>query len=459
MFANLCRFSLLLAILLAASAVAQSDDAPTSGTTALIEEAVALIDQTDVPIQERIARTEAILREHPGAAEVWAALGELRRDAGEDEAALLAFERAVAKDDSLYSAWHWIGILNKRERRDLDRALEAFQQAIDHGARKSRELNEIAVTLAYKGRMAEALQTWEETIADDPGWAVPYANAIKAALYLDDEDKAQELFEAGIKADEFEENIALHWGQYLLNDGDEDEAADVYRRALERAPENAVLRFYYGLALRESGDEDAAIENLKRAYTLGLKEGRPDVYEAANEQLFATRYPKEWKRLQKAAKTVFANHESQEDIVKAAEKGLKILNPIISDHPDIWNAYLVRGVAYRRMNEPALAKRDLRRVLELSPNEPNACIHLAMLHRDLDEMEDATKYAHEAAEAAPRDPSILANAAFVFLDADDCKSARMMFDRARDLVPEGSIPADQDPLFPLQDEIQANCGQ
>ncbi|MBI5154365.1 tetratricopeptide repeat protein, partial [Candidatus Poribacteria bacterium] len=154
--------------------------------------------------EERLPELEELAIAHPDSPDAWAALGELRMSAGQDGLALDAFNRAVQRDANLYSSWHWIGILNKRGKRDLPAALTAFRKALNAGAPKSREMNEIAVTQAQLGEMEAALATWRLALAEDPAWGVLYANAIKACLALEDEPGARQLFELGLKAERFE---------------------------------------------------------------------------------------------------------------------------------------------------------------------------------------------------------------------------------------------------------------
>lgn len=445
---------------LAAPVFALEDPAPAATPLSRDEAtsaALTIAGTADMPLDERLTRLEALAESNPKNEYVWAALGETRVAAGADDQALAAFDRAVDVNPDLYSAWHWVGTLNKRQQRDLVRAELAFRQALEKGAPRASTLNELAVTLAMQDRLKDALATWEQAIAADPDWGVLYNNAIKAALGLNNMRKARELFEKSLAAERFEENAVLMWGEHLAGRGRHREAAKEYALALETRPGSNRIRYYYAAALHEAGDKAAGIAEMEAVRDASTSPADADTRRAALRSLFAFNHPKEERDFQRAVKLVFdellAGREPDPKAqLRDLERALKLLDPIAAKFPDFFNARFVRGVAYRMLGRTEEARTELKRALELSPGEPNAHIQYALLLRDLKEYPEAVVHARAATDQSPRDPTILMNAGLIFVDAGNCAGAREMASRVSALVGPGAAT-------PLTDEIAIRCPQ
>ncbi|MEQ8819239.1 MAG: tetratricopeptide repeat protein [Sumerlaeia bacterium] len=455
------RFSpAVLALCLTLPFGAALAQAPADPDKAVSDQAVALLKREDLPIESRIAELDKLIRQSPDNALAWAALGELRERTGQDEAALAAFERAVAKNPTLSTPWHWIGVLKKRHRRDLPGARNAFEQALANDPpNRAVELNELAVTLAMMGEMAPALSRWREAIAEDPEWGVLYANAAKAALALNQEDTARQLVEQGLDADRFEDILVFHWAQHLLREGEDEEAIAVLRKALARQPENLEIRFRLSEALGAGGQDEAAQEELRRIVREAKASGNSAAAQSASFRLFEMNDGRNADRFQKAVNLVLKEPDLSDpkDLRRDTIKAIKYLDEVLEDHPDLWNALFVRGVAHRRIGQYDRSEQDLKAVLALYPNEPNTTINMALLRREQGKPAEAADYARKAAELANRDPAVLMNAAFVMLYAEECEAARAYYDRARMLVPVEVLDGAADPLEPLAEEIAAAC--
>lgn len=456
--------SLVLAAMMAAAVSAQpvtSSDQPSSPTVptrsaseAAADEAMRLLTAVDVSLEVRIEGVTNILEGYPDQAEVWAALGELRMQAADDDEALRAFERAVFLDPTLHSAWHWIGILRKREKRDLEGALAAFRKAIEHGAPEAVELNEIGVTLAQLGRMSEALQTWERAIELDPDWGVLYANGLKAAASLGREEKARSLFERSLKAERFEERAVLMWGDHLVRAGRRKEALAAYRTALDAKPANPRIRYYYAATLLEEGDQKKAIEEYRTTLEFSRADGDKTTESVVRKALFALEHRKEMERMLQAEGLIFQVPAKSQDIEKNLRKAVELLDPIVQEHGEFWEPALLRGVALRRLGDHEKARRDFEKVLEAVPEQPNALINMALLFRETANYYNAVEYARRAVDAAPRDPAVLVNAGFVMVDTLRCDEARELAQRVRTIVPEEHL---DEALAPLLEELKLKC--
>ncbi len=415
-------------------------------------QALLLVGDENLPADAKVSQLAALAEANKKNGTVWVAYGEALEAADRDDEALAAFDRAADADPTLYSAWQWIGTLNKRLRLDLPRAEMAFLKAREMGAPAAPVNNELGVTLAMQGKFDEALAAFDAALLADPDWGILYNNAIKAAIAGRRTAKAREYFIRAIDAKRFEQNGLLMWGDYLMQSGEHENAAADYQLALAKHPDNARIRYDRGAALSRMGKKhrEAAVAELTRAREDARKAGDSWTVRGAERTLFAVQFPDEEKKFQAAVKDVFAMEKDPERKVKQAEGAIKRLNPIVERHPDFFNARFTRAVALRMAGDNMKAREDLEHVLKLHPDEGNALIQMALLMRDEGELKEATGYARRAAEAAPRDPTVLMNAAFIELDAGNCPEAVGLCDQVDRLAGPGASE-------PVRVEISARC--
>lgn len=422
---------------------------------AILEEVLRLRTEEALSREVRIESLENLLRHHPDVAEAWAALGELREQLGRDEAALLAFERAVTRDPSLHSSWHWIGILHKRKGTDLEAAARAFRRSREEGAPPAIALNELAVTYAMLGRMSDALEAWEEAIAIDPDWGVLYANAIRAALSLDRSSRARELFDASLEAERFEPIAVLRYTDYLVQSGDPDIALELYRQALEAAPDEPRIRYYYAATLREVGQNDEALDEFRRARDAATAADDEATLSVVRKAIFSLEDEPSMRRLIEAEELITNVTDDSRRGRRNLRRGIDLLDPIVEKYPDFWEPRLLRGIAHRRLGDNREARADFNAVLREVETQPNALVNLALLDRDEELPRSSVRRARQAVDAAPRDPQILVNAALVMIHAGECEQAEELSDRLEAVLPPDDAPALMEPLRELFAE---KCG-
>jgi tetratricopeptide (TPR) repeat protein len=425
-----------------------SDDA---ANDPVADEAFSILESDMLDAAQKRESLQRLTNRHPDNAAAWAAYAESLQKTGETARALAAFRRASDLDPSLYSPWLWIGILEKRgaPKPDYKAAEAAFRKALDRGAPRARALNELAVTLALQERYREAVEAWKAAIDADPNWGVLYNNVIKGALSLGDARTAGDYAARALDAARFEENAVLLYGEHLVSEGRHGEAANFYARALDKHPLNPRLRYYYGTALGSAGETRRAVAQLVAAKRLSGRAGDGnDLPQAVDWMIFRLEHPKDEEKFQEARKAIFSQSPSEKAITRAIER----LDPLIERHPGFWNGYFLRGVAYRRLNKPDEAAADLARVLELSPDEPNATMELALLARDRFDFTRAADLADKALLLAPRDPAFKVNAAFIMIDAGRCARAWAIY---RDTVL--LVGAENEVVKALRDELDVRC--
>lgn len=88
-------------------------------------------------------------------------------DAGDTDAAIAHFRHAIAVQADYFPAHGHMGWAYYRERRWRE-AAQAFQAAIEHGARSAEFYYELGLALAYQGRCDEARPWLERAIAMEP---------------------------------------------------------------------------------------------------------------------------------------------------------------------------------------------------------------------------------------------------------------------------------------------------
>ncbi|MBI1290422.1 tetratricopeptide repeat protein [bacterium] len=429
-----------------------SDQVTTTTVSATESRGLALLEEEDRPVSARLDEMRALVKSEQLNATLMTAYGELLSKSGDDEAATIAFEQAIALDGKLYTPWLWLGILAKRgtPKPDLAKAESSLRRALELGAPKARTLNELAVAVAMAGRMREARDLWLEAVPDDPQWGVLYGNLVKACLALGDEKTAFAQLEPALKAERFNEAVVLQLGTHLERGKRWEEAESLYRQALEKHPMNVSYNLALGRTLVEQKKPDAAIECFQTAKRLGRRQGNATSAQQAEWEIFRIENPKDEATFQSVRELVFAQSADRRQLERDYKKAISRLSPLIERHPTFWNARFVRGVAYRRLDEREKAKIDLEAVLEIYPEEPNATMELALMTRDNLDFAGAAKLAERAVELAPRDPIFAVNAGFIMIEAGNC-------DRAWDLYRQSLRMVGEENTAPLLDQLNLRC--
>ncbi len=416
-------------------------------------ESVTILQNDSLSLEQRRDLLRSIVNRFPDVAPGWAAYGEILHKVGESDLAMASFRKAIEIDSTLYTPWMWLGIMYKRgtPQPDYEEAKRCFRKALEHGAPEARTRNELAVTLALSDDYMGALKEWQGAVRADPEWGALYNNLIKAALALGDDQLAAQYVSGAIKAERFEENAILIFGEYLVGEDRIEEAARLYQRAMDAHPLNARLRYYYGTSLGQLGETEAAIDQLIAAKRLAARDDDAgDVPQAVDWMIFKLEFPDDEDDFQDARQLVFNQQASDRDLSKAVER----VTPLIERHPEFWNGWFVRAVAHRRLNLVNEAQFDLKRVLELHPSEPNAMMELALLSRDQFEFEDAVEYAESAVKLAPRDPVFKVNSAFIMIEAERCDRAWELYRETLRLIGGENAVTEV-----LRDELEVRCAE
>lgn len=451
-----CTLPLLL-LIATCLPVRAAEKAPAQAALATVEtpeqEAVRVLKSKDLPIETRRDLLRTLANRNPVSATVWSAYGEALQDAGDSATAVQAFEKASGLNPKLYTPWYRLGILAKRgnPQPDLEKAEGYFRKALDAGSPRPQTLNELGVTVALQGRMKDAVKAWEEALKDDPDWGVLHANIVKAKLQMSDEKGAAETAEASIDAARFDSGAVLKYADHLGQKGRAAEAVPLLRAALEKHAD-AETRYALAQVLENSGKKDEAVaEYTKVREAVAGTDQAARLSQLVDFSLFRIANPDAERKFQQAREPIFAPAEPGDSKRRETlEKSIATLDKLIAEHPDFWNGYYVRAVALRRIDERDKARTDLKKVLELAPDEPNATLELALLLRDEHEFIESAKLADKAVATAPRDPRFVLNAGLIMIEAGQCDRAWELYRSAVRLVGEQNASV-------LRDQLDMRC--
>jgi tetratricopeptide (TPR) repeat protein len=157
-------------------------------------------------------RAPAAALRHRAEASDWFGQGVRAEESGDLEAAVRAYERAVASDDSRAEAWFNLGNTLYAIGR-LEEAEEAFRAAARIEPDYVEAWNNLANVLCEAGRISEGVAAYERAIAVAPGYADAHYNLAETLAAEGDLERARR-----------------HWRAYLEQDPHSSSAREVRER-------------------------------------------------------------------------------------------------------------------------------------------------------------------------------------------------------------------------------------
>ena len=156
---------------------------PTQGMAPVVDEAQEQV------IDELEART----RETPGNPDTWIQLGHQYFDMGRSEAAVIAYEKALAIDDRNADVWTDLGVMYRRTG-NPEKAIEAFDKAIAIDPRHEISRFNKGIVLFHDLKDQKgALAAWESLLAINPQAKTPGGQSVRdliAHLKANPQDKS-----------------------------------------------------------------------------------------------------------------------------------------------------------------------------------------------------------------------------------------------------------------------------
>ena len=411
----------VLALRLQALIALDHEEAVFTTLIALID---ALPDQSELPqyIAQTLGRTaepsrwlavtERVAAHFNGNAWAQLSVGWLAYRAGQTDRAQAVLDRALI----LKPGWEEVALLkfsHLREGNDNE-AIAAFADEF-----LERYPDRVRLRLAYGRLLAEwndnvsALEQFEKLLAHDPQNldALYAAGILSQGLVLWDEAKSH--FEALLEHYPQEDRARLYLGQILSEQGEHDEALDLLR-------EIAAADFYFdvqmriGFVLSDAGHHTEALEHLADVTT-----------KSQDEQV----------RIYLAREQVLRDSGQ-------AESALELLSAALIDIPDHPDLLYARGLLTAIMDRVEEHEQDMRRLIEIDPDNAHAYNALGYTLADkTDRLAEALELIEKALALLPGDPFILDSLGWVHYRRGDLDLALEYLQLAMDQRPDAEIAA------------------
>ncbi|MGB3563724.1 MAG: tetratricopeptide repeat protein [Thermoanaerobaculia bacterium] len=289
------------------------------------------VEQRRGGLQEAASAFEQASRLDPENAAIWLRLGETELLMGADEAATTAFSRALASPAHAAAAHFGLGRLAVRAG-DTATAVEQLVQALDLQPTATQIHYPLAQIYRRQNRLELAqshleLQGTGQVLFEDP-WV-------------------EDLSRRGLGA------AAQHLrGDRAAIDGRFSEAVAAYREAVAADPQSIFYRRSLGLALFQTGDIEGAARELETALTLspGLSPAQRDYWGAEI-------------RYNLAGLAVYRGD---------LERAIELHRSVIALDPGHAGAHLYLGDLLLKSGNREEAVVNLRRAVELDPDDPRA---------------------------------------------------------------------------------------
>lgn len=193
------------------------------------------------------------------------------------------------------------------------------------------------------------------------------------------------------KATEIQPDLAeahINLGTAYLGTGRHVAAIDHLRKAVELQPEGALGLVNLGAAYNEAGRYGEALDPLRKA--LELQPGHPGAHVNIGASFHGLgRYEEAVEYLETALELqpALANAQTYLNIggtyhsMGQFEKAIPYLQKATQINPRLTNAFFNLGLAYGALNRLEEARANLRRVLELNPNDPQAPVIRQLLRK------------------------------------------------------------------------------
>jgi len=331
---------------------------------------------------------------------------------GDEEAAQAALDRAM----ELTPGWEEAALLKfsyLREHGDRERVSAYANEYLDAYADRPRFRLTYARLLAQWNENRAALAQFEKLLESDPD----SIDALYAAgaLNLDRGDlaRAREHFEHVLALFPNEDRARLYLGRIASEQGDYDVALTLLREVASRELYfDAQMRV--GFVLADAGRIDEALEHLADVIPKSRDE-QVRVYLAREQVLRDSGQP---------------------------EQALKLLDAALVDLPDDPDLLYARGLVTAMLDQVVEHERDMRRLIELEPENAHAYNALGYTLADKTErFEEALALIEKALVLLPGDPYILDSLGWVHYRRGNLKLALEYLTLAMDQQPDAEIAA------------------
>jgi tetratricopeptide (TPR) repeat protein len=397
---------------------------------------------------EALAQCQAIVRDHPGGPDDGfrnvALL--LAQEPDKGAAAMGVMNRLVAQYPKLAGAYQAQALLALRLNQ-ADEAERAVRQALKLKPDSKEAALLLVGALVKKGAIDEADQVMDGVLKNNAD-----ANDVRlgyARLLIEggQRARARDELEKVLKSDPG--NLDAHYSLGLLElDARQPDLAESHFEFLLRKPEHAAdaeyflgriaeLRHQPGQALlhyqRVTSGNQALDAVVRRAAMLG-KLGKLSEARAMLDEM-REQYPPLADRFMLAEGQVLIDGGAVDQALEVYGQGLKAA-------PDDDDLLFARSLAFERINRIGDAERDLRRILDRTPDDSralNALGYTLAVHTD--RLDEADKLVSRALQLTPQDPAVIDSMGWVRFRQGRLQDALPLLQHAYDQFPDAEVAA------------------
>ena len=301
--------------------------------------------------------------------------------------------------------------------------------------------------LELMGEERQAHRRLQESLRDYPEHS--QLRFLYARRLIEEEDYREAKRQFSILVEQDPEDYDMLYSLALISmELEEFEEARAYFQRLTASPERGADAHFYLAFINEQEDRlDQAIQHYTQVDSGG---NFMEAQRKATELLIGQgRYPEARERLQRLR---FANSDynipllAMEASVLMDEEHFQeaetLLDSAVSAFPDDVQLLYLRSVLSQEVDDLALMERDLRKIIELSPENPTAYNTLGYVLADrTNRYQEAYELIQRAIELAPDDPAIIDSLGWVQYRLGMYEEALRNLDRAFELYPDHEVAA------------------
>ena len=300
-------------------------------------------------------------------------LGKIHQSSSENfDDAVRHFEIVISLDKSHYKACCQLGILYM-DKGDHKRALEYLLQSIDINPKYSLSRISIANVYLDKGNLKDCIKHFKEALKLSPDDIQALVGLGNAYFKLKKPGESIKLYQKALNIDPTLAETHFNLGNSYYLKQETDQAIECYRRSLELNPNKAETHYNLANALTIKNNFQEAIQEFK--ISIKLDPANPDAhYNMGNAFYFIDEYNDAIKEYKEAIQLGLKSPEGYFNLglvylrlekFDLALEGFKSSHEIESNNYEILY-YL--ALTYHKLGNPAEAKTNVHRCLELKPD-------------------------------------------------------------------------------------------
>ncbi|MGB0722497.1 MAG: tetratricopeptide repeat protein [Gammaproteobacteria bacterium] len=382
--------------------------------------------------------------------------------------------------DSPARRWDLAATMLSREK-DRDAAVEVMKLVVarhDADPLAHLALGRLAIVARDLGLARSAS---ERALALDPESTEAKAMLARVMATQGENDAAIALMAEAVDARAEDQSLRMSFARMLLGAGRNDDAREQFERILDNSPDDADTLYALSLLALQNDQYEQAAEFLNRLAGTGERVDEVNYYQgvvaARKEQwsdalsffakvgsgdlhteamLQAARMSAELGDMDEARARLRTLRASQPELSIRSylfegellrkkglgEQALAVYHEGVGRHPDSTDLLYARGLLGQALGQSDVLKSDLRRVLELDPDNAHAMNALGYTMADLNEnLDEAERLVRKALELAPDEAAIIDSMGWVLFRRGKLEEAEQYLREALSVQFDGEIAA------------------